>query len=747
MNKWMANKSFLKIFFTLLLIVLIMFISNYSVYKNSIDGIYQQMKKNNNLVVQSIIQSFDGVFRDLNNLIYSVHNVPYNGDIVNGKLDMFQVFGMREAIAKAFAASTTRDYVEEIIVFYDNTDLAITSTGTSKITDLFGMKYNNGLYNSLFWETLFDEPHNFTVFPVDDYTNFLNTGFNNRKNLIAVASSNPYSEKNIILLIDYNKLLNYVGLNTLMQDADMIILDEHDNMILSTEARWSIVDVMNEVSLNAGDETTIERSNFEYTMYKSDYNGYVYINKTPLSFTNVDSVTKANRVIMYWTIVVALLLSAVLSIYLFRPLQDLVKLLGGSGARKNNFKEIQSGIEKIQEQNKTFRSKMDIMQSELQRGMFLNAVEKLPHSKEVGNQIKEHFAEFFKNRMFMIASLYIENSSMCNEEAALGLTVEKMTTQLQESFKELENIMVFHAGGRHFIVLIGIQKPEERRQAIKLLEKILSRPAAIDLPDCRLWGAVSRVRESSIEQLGQAYHDIQEVWQYRSANDKGPLFDISTMKQKQLYDFSLPPLDKLSNCLLSGNEQEAVRIIETIIEDNLQTPSYQFEILLKVLFSYLSKYFNKSKEGQAEIQSKEREFYKQVEQAFEYEKPIGKLIELAQQVAQQQLALSKNYLDAGDIVKYIELHYMDNLYLDHMAEVFNTTPKYFSNYFKKTFDVNFVEYLNRVRLKRAQDLLRNKELSVAAIGEKVGYMNSSTFTTTFKKYFGISPSQFRKQNM
>ncbi|MDG0794182.1 AraC family transcriptional regulator [Cohnella ginsengisoli] len=75
-----------------------------------------------------------------------------------------------------------------------------------------------------------------------------------------------------------------------------------------------------------------------------------------------------------------------------------------------------------------------------------------------------------------------------------------------------------------------------------------------------------------------------------------------------------------------------------------------------------------------------------------------------------------------------------------------TTPKYFSNYFKKTFGVNYVEYLNKVRLSHARDLLRSTSLSIAEIGEKTGYLNASTFTTTFKKYMGVSPSDYRKQN-
>lgn len=52
-----------------------------------------------------------------------------------------------------------------------------------------------------------------------------------------------------------------------------------------------------------------------------------------------------------------------------------------------------------------------------------------------------------------------------------------------------------------------------------------------------------------------------------------------------------------------------------------------------------------------------------------------------------------------------------------------------------------------MRLAHARELLRNTTLSVAEVGERVGYLNASTFATTFKKYYGISPSDFRKQEL
>src|SRR5690606_26187522 len=93
-----------------------------------------------------------------------------------------------------------------------------------------------------------------------------------------------------------------------------------------------------------------------------------------------------------------------------------------------------------------------------------------------------------------------------------------------------------------------------------------------------------------------------------------------------------------------------------------------------------------------------------------------------------------NKLNPVFIAQYIELHYMDNLYLEHMASVTDTSSKYFSKYFKNAFGVNFIDYLHRVRINHAKEYLKNDFMTIAEIGEKVGYLNATTFASTFKKY-------------
>ncbi|WP_258203202.1 response regulator transcription factor [Paenibacillus endoradicis] len=98
------------------------------------------------------------------------------------------------------------------------------------------------------------------------------------------------------------------------------------------------------------------------------------------------------------------------------------------------------------------------------------------------------------------------------------------------------------------------------------------------------------------------------------------------------------------------------------------------------------------------------------------------------------------------ILSYIRQHYMDPINLTDIANHFHFNPSYLSSFFSSHNDEGFSEYLNRVRVNKAAELLQKGELSISDISEKVGYSDHSYFTKVFKKINGVSPSQYRKGN-
>lgn len=96
------------------------------------------------------------------------------------------------------------------------------------------------------------------------------------------------------------------------------------------------------------------------------------------------------------------------------------------------------------------------------------------------------------------------------------------------------------------------------------------------------------------------------------------------------------------------------------------------------------------------------------------------------------------------ITDLIQRRYNDNLKLGSLAEVFNYNSAYLGKMFKNQVGEHFNTYLDKVRIEKAKQFL-NQGMKVYEVAEKVGYMNSDYFNAKFRKYVGVSPTAFRKE--
>jgi len=95
------------------------------------------------------------------------------------------------------------------------------------------------------------------------------------------------------------------------------------------------------------------------------------------------------------------------------------------------------------------------------------------------------------------------------------------------------------------------------------------------------------------------------------------------------------------------------------------------------------------------------------------------------------------------LIDYLKLHFAENITLSSAARYINMSESYLSTMFKKETGVSFVEYLTRLRIEKAAELLKTSDMPSYIIAEKVGYENINYFGRSFKKVMGVSPSQFR----
>ena len=95
--------------------------------------------------------------------------------------------------------------------------------------------------------------------------------------------------------------------------------------------------------------------------------------------------------------------------------------------------------------------------------------------------------------------------------------------------------------------------------------------------------------------------------------------------------------------------------------------------------------------------------------------------------------------------QFIHEHQTEDLSLGQVAKAVNMSTFYFCKMFKKITSINFTDYLSRVRIEKAKNLLLNPNLRISEIAYEVGFQSLTHFNRVFKKITGQSPTQYREQ--
>lgn len=96
-----------------------------------------------------------------------------------------------------------------------------------------------------------------------------------------------------------------------------------------------------------------------------------------------------------------------------------------------------------------------------------------------------------------------------------------------------------------------------------------------------------------------------------------------------------------------------------------------------------------------------------------------------------------------DVVAWLNANYKNEISLTQIADIFSLTPNYIGHLFRTTLGISYNDYLNGLRLKSACHLLVICDSSIREIASKSGFNSVEYFNSIFKKYYGVTPSQYR----
>ncbi|MBQ5816375.1 MAG: helix-turn-helix transcriptional regulator [Oscillospiraceae bacterium] len=107
--------------------------------------------------------------------------------------------------------------------------------------------------------------------------------------------------------------------------------------------------------------------------------------------------------------------------------------------------------------------------------------------------------------------------------------------------------------------------------------------------------------------------------------------------------------------------------------------------------------------------------------------------------------------DGVEVIKqaiaYIDEHISEKITLKELADSVNMSEKYFCSFFSKKTGSTPIEFVNHLRIEKACEMLKMHKTSVTEAALETGFESLSYFIRRFKRQMGVSPSQYKKQNL
>lgn len=341
-----------------------------------------------------------------------------------------------------------------------------------------------------------------------------------------------------------------------------------------------------------------------------------------------------------------------------------------------------------------------------------------------------------KQGAYRVLAANMAGSESCRD---LECRLKEAVLYCEEILKEAANdeYMVYERKGLVVIILAGMDTRERH------IEKIYR----------EIYRNASGRGEEAFIGIGELVSDMQEIpFSYKTA--KAALYEAQCSGQKlcmfELLPYSYKSPSKIygadlvgvGNAIHLGEKQNMQNEVERLVESyKKSSPPY-------VIYTFVMQCADMMVESQME-EKKDQQAEKELATAGNLEILLERFRKLSEETFQKGAEQKeKRYGGTIDeVLKYIHLHYMEDISIEKICSVFYFNQSYFSVLFKGKTGEYYNDYVTGLRISKAKGLLKSGRYKVNEIAEMVGYNSSRYFSKVFKAKTGELPKEYKNRKL
>jgi two-component system response regulator YesN len=243
----------------------------------------------------------------------------------------------------------------------------------------------------------------------------------------------------------------------------------------------------------------------------------------------------------------------------------------------------------------------------------------------------------------------------------------------------------------------------------------------------------------------EAYREAVHAMEYKIVVGKNAIIEYRNIKDRlsNCY-YNIEIEQKLVNFIKIGDHNRVREVIHQVFQRYISENSVSVDVvkcLMYDLTSTLAKTIDSICEPSFIEQINPIKRLLSCETAFDME---TELLSITKEICENRRE-KKRYNQLGvEVMKYIDNKYNDiNLGVGMLGNEFDMAPSYLSKLFREQMGISIPDYINKVRISKAKEMLESGSFSLADIALKIGFVNSNALIRIFKKYECITPGQFK----
>lgn len=427
----------------------------------------------------------------------------------------------------------------------------------------------------------------------------------------------------------------------------------------------------------------------------------------------------------------------------YRPVSSLLESIGSDDREGDVFQHIQTAYHMMRQENYDMHKTIRIQEKSLLSSHLLSMLKgRITGIGEDGQENEWKLS--FREGGIALVGFYIPtdvNRTVKNDELAFFI-VDNVFSELMETetFYRAED-------GRFLYYLFCVPTAQAEHWKEKSLKNVNFLCEFVDEKfGLNLLAAISAV-EQGVDQVKYIYQNVMEAFEYKRMIGGDGVITTEELQgvfeKEQLHDCHV----KLTQALEKGDAKDAHRISRQLFLCTEHTPFMvtrirvleAFQIVVDCYNTYIT---NPSKQKQLLswldklLNAGDRENMRLT---------FDEMLTFACDKIGAQLETENSGI-VKSIREYVEENYTDSsLNVNSIAEKMNRNPVYISKIYKEETGEGILDYLNTLRVKKAQELLRSGGVSVEEVGAMVGYATTRTFQRNFAKIMGVTPGNYGEE--